>query len=72
MASSICGRALHHVCRVGNRAKTMDFYRNILGMKVNKTFNYIVSLKVAEIFTDKIKSSLLSTREQLDREIYFA
>lgn len=32
--SAICGRALHHVCRVGNRAKTMDFYRNILGMKV--------------------------------------
>jgi len=34
MASSISGRALHHVFKIGNRAATMDFYRNILGMKV--------------------------------------
>lgn len=35
MASSITGRALHHVFKIGNRAATMDFYRDILGMKVN-------------------------------------
>ena len=36
MSSFITGRALHHVCRVGNRAATMDFYRKVLLMKVRK------------------------------------
>lgn len=30
----ISGRALHHVFKIGNRKATMDFYRNILKMKV--------------------------------------
>jgi len=32
--ASISGRALHHVFKIGNRAATMAFYREILGMKV--------------------------------------
>lgn len=43
MASSISGRALHHVFKIGNRAATMDFYRNILGMKVNTEGGLIVN-----------------------------
>lgn len=34
MTSLVKGRALHWVFKIGNRQKTMDFYRNILGMKV--------------------------------------
>ncbi|TRY73215.1 hypothetical protein TCAL_01956 [Tigriopus californicus] len=34
MTSLVKGRALHWVFKIGNRSKTMDFYRNILGMKI--------------------------------------
>ena len=34
MALKLSGRALHWVFKVGDRAKTIDFYRNVLGMKV--------------------------------------
>ncbi len=27
-------RALHYVLKIGNRAKNIEFYKNILGMKV--------------------------------------
>ena len=33
--SAIKGRALHWVFKIGDRKKTMDFYRNVLGMKVS-------------------------------------
>ena len=31
----LSGRALHWVFKVGDRSKTIDFYRNVLGMKVS-------------------------------------
>lgn len=31
----ISGRALHYVFKVAKRAETMNFFRNILGMKVS-------------------------------------
>lgn len=34
MALKLSGRALHWVFKVGDRGKTIDFYRNVLGMKV--------------------------------------
>ena len=35
MSLKLSGRALHWVFKVGDRAKTIDFYRNVLGMKVS-------------------------------------
>lgn len=34
MALKLSGRALHWVFKIGDRSKTIDFYRNVLGMKV--------------------------------------
>lgn len=39
--SQIVGRALHHVFKIGNRKATMDFYREILGMKVRMQFIHV-------------------------------
>lgn len=36
MALKLSGRALHWVFKVGDRGKTIDFYRNVLGMKVRE------------------------------------
>ena len=36
MALELGGRALHWVFKVGDRGKTIDFYRNVLGMKVRE------------------------------------
>lgn len=33
-ATKIQGRTLHWVFKIGDRTKTMDFYRNVLGMKI--------------------------------------
>ena len=35
MSLKLSGRALHWVFKVGDRAKTIDFYRNVLGMKAS-------------------------------------
>lgn len=34
-------RALHYVLKIGDRAKNMDFFRNVLGMTVSDGF-YVV------------------------------
>lgn len=32
---NLSGRALHYVFKIGDRAKTIAFYKEILGMKVS-------------------------------------
>lgn len=49
----IVGRALHHVCRVGDRAATMDFYRKILQMKV-RLFQFCKSYNVNALSSKQI------------------
>lgn len=51
--TSITGRALHHVFKIGNRKATMDFYRNILGMKAScAILHQIVALSLSgEVLT---------------------
>ena len=45
MALKLSGRALHWVFKVGDRGKTIDFYRNVLGMKVRMiNVNHILQL----------------------------
>lgn len=34
----VSARALHFVLKIGNRGANMDFFRTILGMKVNSSY----------------------------------
>lgn len=58
MASSISGRGLHHVFKIGNRAATMDFYRNILGMKVSTEGGLIANCNQSESESNLISDAI--------------
>ena len=41
---NIPGRALHFVFRIGRRGETINFYRNILGMKVSSSTTGLIEM----------------------------